>query len=547
MKLKIDAKCLGIFLRFLFLVSLICPAALASNTPLSTVPCSEWYSFGSIETSISVDLPSYSAGELIWIDAVFNNTNDFPIVDGMMRGHLIYKDGVEEYILDEFVIAEDINLMPNESQNLRITYLPPTSKSGEYLIASYFISSNSFNLDGVSFLRGVYGSSTQFTLVGDDNLLFFDTSKLTLDGAPQSLHEFFPLFEQGQEIEVAIPIKNLGEEVSAKVTYELFDWDDLRAEDLLARHTRSDELELGSEESQTLRYTVPKSLKAGAYLLRISAKSEKNDALVKIRVPVEGKHIKLNFAGIDSFPLEAGAPAKIFMCVSNSAAGGGATQIDENGTPLGPHVISEGVVEMSLYSGDEKVAVGKSTGLGIGGPLQGYELSFTPQNTYKDLLFKVSAKDEDGNLEEIELPYIYNELIDDLDLSIELSVYGNNAKARIFAKRAGEECEAIVNIYVKDANGRLVELLDGVGIDGRYSHDFSLPSGRYELRVVEPLTALSSEAQFVIEDTNSGELMKTTSNTDGTFFILVLFIAITVFALFYKTGKLAIKAPKNKK
>ncbi len=476
----------------LLIASILIPLSSAELTP---VPCEKWYDYPNMEMTVGVDYPSYSPGETVVTTATAANPNSFPVVEGAVRAQVIYLDGEEEYIIDEFYLERDLSILPNETIETEAGWqLPKNAKTGKYRIAVFFISSESFNLAGVSFLRRVYGAMAEFQVGDGEELLHFETGALTINGDPASLNEVAIPHEQGTEVTVRIPIMNEGSPADVKVEYELYSWDDLMESDIVLES--GEEMKLAAGASKELVYTLPSTLPSDAYLLKIKAFSRKNNAIVKIRIPILGRSIKLNSAGLDKFPLTAGEPVTLFLCVSNSAESG--TYALEEGEEDTHGWIEDGTLTLSLESGGRIVFTDSEEGQVIGGNMMGYETTFTPIEDYMNLKLKVEASDG-GKTDAVEMEYDFDKLFKDVGVSLETSVAGQKVTARIGLEKAGYPVNGLVSLYAKDSGGAVSHMEMGLPVEGSYETSFSLPPGTYKIKAVEMQSWNDAEAEVTVK------------------------------------------------
>ena len=487
---------------------------------------------------MTVDKPVYSPGDTIRIISRALNTNPFPLVEGSVRAQILYQDGEEEYILDEFYLAEGISLLPNESIKLKGSWkVPKSAKAGSYAVAIYFIVADSFNMRGVSFLRGVYGEFMSFRVEGGADLVYFDTSNLMINGQSVSLHSPSTAYNDSEVIKVEIPIVNEGAPAAVRIKYELYAWDDIRSEDLLPEYTEQESLQMSSGESRALSYTIPASLPPGAYLLRATATSSKNKAILKVRLPVLGKMVKLNFAGIDSFPLKKGEPIKLFLCASNVAEYG-ITMVFDNATDIEdePGEIRDASLRLSLEA-DGKVIFGDgSDGVVISGVMDGYEAEFIPEAYYKLVTLKAEAEDEDGNIEYYELVYDFDQLFKGADISLDVSVSSGNVKTTVDLERSGSPASGNINLYIKDSEGAAIVLERDIRVEGSFEKTFQLSPGKYVLKAVDLAGWNDAELGFEVPAPAAPPPVtdEQPAQDDALTILILLVVIIIAFSLFRK-------------
>ncbi len=538
------------------LLALFLPAASAVMSP---VKANNWYIYPAASTQVSVDKTSYAPGDEVAITAVvFNdggqmaglqNSTVSPIAGGRLRAHIIYMEdripilndtmSREEYILDEFFITEDVNIMPYENETFTRTWkLPANALSGRYRVAVYLIEAES-NLDGVSFLRGIYGEMSEFTVAGGTDLIYFDTAKLTINNVTQSLHLPSMAFLQGTEVTVRIPVKNDGAAADADVMYEYYLWDDLNPANIKSRS--HDSVKLGSGESKMLTTKMPASVPAGAYLLKITIESPKNRAIVKIRLPILGQSILINAAGMGAFPLKSGQPAKLFVVVSNSAEAPMAYLVEDSMMAIAG--LSGGAVKVSVEADGKRIFEDSTAGIALGAQTQGYEVAFTPSADYKKAVFRAEATDGAGNKDSVELAYDLDKLAKKLDVSLDISVDKDTAKMSFGLSAFGFPMTGDVDVYVEDGEG-MPGLVRTVSVDGTSKIVVpGLKAGSYTATVVDKRTGSTTEKAFEVTYVPQPPVQ---AGGDGTGLILVL-LAILVVAgiLFAKRKDLAKLLPKR--
>ena len=500
------------------------------------VPYEEWYDFGSIEFS-GLDSVGYyhSPGDEIRFGTLITNNNPFPIVEGAVRVQIGYEDGEEVHLIDEFYAAQDVNLMPGEEMELEWSWTAPeNAKEGVYRVETYFITSDSFNLAGVSFLRGLYGAMSRFEITGGSDLLHFDTAKLRINGEPHSLNSFAIPFLPEDDITVELPIKNDGSATSADIIYQLFVWDDLKPEDAVLQHEKRESVQLSAGQSRTLTYSIS-GLSPGAYLLKITAESPKNRAIVKMRIPVIGHRVKLNFAGMDTFPFEPGEEMKLFACLSDSATSG-IVMYDTTGGGM-PDVIEDGSLRLSLEADGKTILEDSVSNLYITGEMQGLETTFVPNETYRKLTLKVEASDGE-NTDSAEIVYDIEKLLKVPTITLEVSASGRSVTATVTMKKAGEPVPGLISLYAKNENGAVVYMSDDISMDGVYTETFELDPGIYTIKAVELDTGESAETTLQVSakkpvEPHVGPAVQPQKPPDYSILIILIIILIIAGAVIF--------------
>jgi len=375
-------KRLLIPLALLFVISL-------SSAELQPIDCFDYYEMGSVDIALNLDKIKYLPSDMMLFEGIVKNSNLYPVTEGSIRVQILYQErlGVE-YMLDEFFVGEDIYLEPGESKEFGGVWdVPGNAKAGRYLIEAYYII-DEFNLAGVSFLRGMAGEVTSFKVEGGTDLVYMDVERIRVNEEDVGLRETQPLQLPREPITVTVPLVNEGPAVTAKVTYRLYNWDDLTGTSLVAE--KSEEIGIPQDSHTTLAY-YKSELPTGSYLLKITVETDKNDNLLKLRIPLAGRRAKLNFLGLDTFPIRKGDEVKIFVCASNSAdydlplfADIAVTLVDEEGNEIfADSIKNENVTPL----------------------LVGYVTSFKADKDYYMAKLTSDIIDEVGNAEFAELVY----------------------------------------------------------------------------------------------------------------------------------------------
>src|SRR3989344_3365498 len=148
----------------------------SSQTELpNTVNCFDHYRFGSVKVNIDSEIKSAVSGTTFTISGTLDNENEYPIVDGAVYVK-VFKKEIDKRkvqvnghsIVDQFIALDTISLAPLEKKPISIEWqVPAHALSGDYQIATYFISAKKFNLLGLSFTDDVVGNTVNFSVLGD--------------------------------------------------------------------------------------------------------------------------------------------------------------------------------------------------------------------------------------------------------------------------------------------------------------------------------------------------------------------------------------------
>ena len=284
--------------------------------------CFGYYHFGSVDIGLNADKQTYKAGETAKFVGSLTNKNTYPLVDGSLILRVSRPDPKSQVgsdIIEEWVAKEDINLKAGERMPVSFNYqLPSGLTTGNYELISYFVTSDKFNISGLSFSEDIPGGYALFNVDSDtDQALRFDRVGVKVNGKPYSLMGFITIAPSATpKFAVSLPLVNgLDKTLSADVSYSLYGWDGRFEGNLLK--VWSEKASLGANSSKTLSFDVPADDRTLYYVV-IKSLSGDQKSEVHIRLAKEGFRPRLNFVGVDIFPLAAGKKATLFACYHNT-------------------------------------------------------------------------------------------------------------------------------------------------------------------------------------------------------------------------------------
>ncbi len=301
--------------------------------------CFDYYNFGSVNISLATDRTTYESGGLpAIITGEVKNNNKYPLVGLDIKARLVKNIPSPDYIraeimtLDEFDIAKNITIKANGIYTIP-SYglnLPLNTPAGDYQILFYAVEQNRFNMSGLSFTNDIIASKVDFTITGKNpEHIYLDQTKITVGGKPHNIMAFVTQHIPDIEIPVIIPLKNPSNiDKKMTVTYDLYSWDALQQENKIS--TKSETIMVPAKSSKNLKYILDKGV-LPVYYLTITAQPEsqikdksvfKEKTMSNIRfVIIDSSKPRINFTGINSFPLKKGSEATLFTCFHNTNNG----------------------------------------------------------------------------------------------------------------------------------------------------------------------------------------------------------------------------------
>lgn len=297
--------------------------------------CFDYYKFGSVEVNLQAGNADSLSGTSVTFSGNIKNTNSYPIVDGAVYVKIFRKStgpnaaklqsqGLD--LVDQSFVMKDINLDAKKSAPISFTWkIPSLALSGDYQVATYFVSQNKFNLLGLSFTDDIVGNTAPFKVTGQQNAgLFFDKNAVRVANDKYNFAAFTPKVDKSKPVKIDFNLVNTFKtKVEGKVHYTVYSWDALKNENVVTVSEAPVVVEAG--KTLPLSYTVDDS-KHPVYYVVIEADYKDSKSIIDVRFTRDGIDVpRLNFVGLNSYPLTANS--KFFACMYNS---GTDTKVDNS-------------------------------------------------------------------------------------------------------------------------------------------------------------------------------------------------------------------------
>lgn len=341
-------------------------------------PCFDYYKFGSVQVDISPVNKDTLAGTNLVFQGNIRNTNTYPIVDGAVYVKIFRKAAQSNVqsngweLVDQFFAQKEIYVDGLKQAPLSFTWKTPAyAVSGEYKVATYFVTQDRFNLSGLSFTDDITGTIIPFKITGEQTkTILFDKSSVKINDQQFLFAAFTPKVTRDEDVQVIFNLKNeYTTPKNAEVTYTLYSWDGLRNEKIL--NTKKEKLAFTANETKSLSYTVTDK-SYPVYYLVVESKVDDVKSIINVRFARSGiEEARLNFPALANYPLKAGTEATIFSCFHNSGVGG---------------PVSDGKVVMTLTDGKGKQLDTYTWEGAITGKMMGIKKSFTPAKDYTNAI-----------------------------------------------------------------------------------------------------------------------------------------------------------------
>ncbi len=285
--------------------------------------CFDYYKFQSVQVSLGVEKDPYVSGEIIKVSGEIINENDYPVVDGnvFVRVSKNNENYVNEgvFIVDEFIAMENVAIDKNSQIEGSFEWkIPESLSAGEYRLDYFFSVGKKFNLGGLPFSNEVIIGSALFSIESEqDSFISFNREETKVSGEKYNHIGNWPIIASGERALIAQPIVNtFDEEKEIDIKYDLYYWDSLNEDDLIATENRK--ITVPANESTILEYEI-REVNEPVYYLKITATSGDQKSIVNVRVASNQEKPRLNYPAITKFPISKGENFTLFSCFHNTS------------------------------------------------------------------------------------------------------------------------------------------------------------------------------------------------------------------------------------
>jgi hypothetical protein len=240
----------------------------STTTPTSVglSSCFDYYTFGSVSANVSSALPQVAQSASVGFVGTLTNQNNYPIIDAtvyvkIFRSRLVNGNRTDANgpdVVAFYPAMEHVNLKANGSGPLSFTWqVPADAQPGDYQAATFVVTSDRFEMQGLVFTDDVVGNSTNFTVVGSDmGGLRFNKASAMINGQPYSYAAFPPTIPPGAKtVPISSDIMNsTASAFKGTVTWSLYYWDPVNQSHLL--DTKTEDFKIHPNASTTVNYTV---------------------------------------------------------------------------------------------------------------------------------------------------------------------------------------------------------------------------------------------------------------------------------------------------
>lgn len=390
----------------LLVVSLFAPLALAQEIeydnfddpvapPAGTTSCFDYYTFGSVQANLATEVVSTVSGALVTFSGTLRNDNPYPLVDGTLYVKIFKnrteRDGNGPDVVDQFVALDGVTLPAEGSKPVSFSWrVPAYAVSGEYRLATYFTTSDAFNLLGLTFTDDVIGNTVPFAISGEqDASVMFDKGSVTVNGNQHYFAAYPPRVSASEPVTITAAVQNESDTPQeARVSWTIYRWDAQKQANAI--QTEESRITIPARGSAPASITMTDT---GYPVYYAVGTVHWHDAKSVIGVRfgrMQTESFRINFPGITSFPLKSGEANTLFSCLHNTSDTptwpGGRLELtlsDKNGARIAEHV----------YSGDVTSA------------MMGVASQFTPGRNYDYVTLEARLFEGDTLVDEARVTY----------------------------------------------------------------------------------------------------------------------------------------------
>ena len=393
---KISALCL-----ILVFIPLHTNAQVESYYATSTdVNCGDYYHFNGVKTDIRPDIVKSVSGSSINFSGTIVNTNSYPVVDGKLYVKILRErkavDSNGPDVLDSFMVRDGINLNAGDSLPISFQWdIPAYALGGNYKLASYFVTSNKFNLAGLTFTDDIVGGLATFVVKGQGTTgVYLKKDGVKINNEPYSFTAYPSVQNATDPVVVTVPIVNTTNKRQIfKIDYDVYKWDTQAPENKL--DSKSTVMIVESGKTVYLPIAI-RDNNSSVYYTEITLKYMDSKSILGVRFVRDGVAMpRINFPSINSYPIVSGKTNKIFACFHNAS---------NSNTPV------DGKLKMEILIDDNTPILSYEYNGTIFGDMKAVAQDFTPRGTYKDFKIHATLYYNDKIVDEVYVPYVCSQI-----------------------------------------------------------------------------------------------------------------------------------------
>lgn len=309
-----------------------------AEVPLGTVPCFDYYSFGSVQANLITSVATAVTGTDLYFTGTLSNSNDYPVVDGTLyvkifKGQDSENDGNGPDVVDQYAALTNLSIPANGTIPVSFTWsIPSNAVTGQYELATFFVTSERFNLHGLSFTDDIVGAAVPFYVDGERaDYVAFDKTSVTVDGEKYFFASAPPRVDSRAPIQIKAQVVNdTDHDEGAVISWEVYQWD-AQSPANLVETVNPTRVQIPAGESVPVAFAVTDT-DFPVYLIVGTLRWKDTTSILNIRVARAGSDtVRINYPSLSAFPLAAGISNNLFSCLhsvgSSDSVGNGELEL----------------------------------------------------------------------------------------------------------------------------------------------------------------------------------------------------------------------------
>ncbi len=377
-------------------VSLL-PSSEAGSQAAGNIACFDYYKFGSVQADLQTNVTETAPGATIAFTGKIVNENDYPLVDGKLvakifrRSEVTFNEGNGNEIVDQLVVADDVALPAKGGKDASFEWkVPLNARGGEYYAAYFFVTSDRYNLLGLSFTDDVVGNQAPFKVKNEsDPKTAFLLKNGTLLNDKKHTYAAFPLhFGKDEAVTAKVQVQNPSDQPKTlPVQWNQYGWDAMRDEN--RQNTKTELVTLQPNETKELSYQVLPT-NSSVVFLTLTTQDGESKSILNIRYVRDGvDETRINFPSLTKFPVVAGEEQTLFACAHSTSS------------PL----VKNNILLLTLKDREDKVITQYRYEGDIPGAMSAFGDKFTSNKDYDYIKLEASLFRDGNELEKVEVVY----------------------------------------------------------------------------------------------------------------------------------------------
>ncbi len=362
-----------------------------AGAPAGNAKCFDYYTFGSAVVNIASIINDALPGTDMTFSGSIANENAYPLV-GLDLYVKIFRKQADDpdvqlnghHLVAQFVAVKGLHIDAKGEQKFSFQWpVPAGTIPGDYMLATYAMTNEAYNLSGLSFTNDVTGSTAPFVIGGQPVDTFaWDKNAVAMNRNPFHFAAYIPQFPKDEPVTVTAPFVNqTSEDRTIDLTWKQYSWDGLRESALV--DTKVERVLILAGQTKELAFVATKYTGSVTYIVA-DAEYQGTHSILDMRFARTGvEQARINFPSLTTFPLVAGQPTAMFSCLH----------------VVGPDTLGGGKLDLVVTDKDGAIIASDTYEGSITGAMMGVKYDFVPQKDY-DTAILTATLSRDGVIED---------------------------------------------------------------------------------------------------------------------------------------------------